>query len=98
MQPPPPRNPLLARATATHAGTGEAVPVRGWGRVRGGRLAFRARPPRAWRPMAAHVPIFHSQLAQAPLAPAKGRGKVPLEKGYSQIDWLRRARERPGVS
>lgn len=45
----------------------------------------------------AHDLASPTQLAEAPLAPAKGRGKIPLEKGYSQIDWLRRARERPGA-
>ena len=37
-----------------------------------------------------------SQPAPAPLAKRGRRGKIPLEKGYSQVEWLRRSRERQG--
>jgi hypothetical protein len=35
------------------------------------------------------------QLADAPPPPSR-HGKIPLEKGFSQVDWLRTARERAG--
>jgi hypothetical protein len=46
-------------------------------------------------PLNSHLTHTLPQLADAPPPPSR-RGKIPLEKGFSQVDWLRTARERAG--
>ena len=53
-----------------------------------------------------HIHMFWSQLpirqrleqAEVRAKPPRRPGKVPLEKGYSQMDWLRLCRTHPDVA
>jgi hypothetical protein len=102
--PGPIENPMLANATVSASrpggGTGPATLVRrAWAgvfalfSVSTSRLATSPTPdlPPAL-PLSSQL---SSQLADAPPPPSR-RGKIPLEKGFSQMDWLRRGRERAG--
>ena len=91
MPPPPPRapralpggaslNPLLIGATVVSTSTSTTS------------MSLQQRPP----PQKQQQQQQQQQQQPLPLAKRGRRGKIPLEKGYSQMEWLRRARERRG--